>query len=260
MLTVTELNDSLNYDPLTGTFTWKAVLPRSSARVGDLAGSITKSGRLQLSVKGYRYYAHQLAWLAIYEEIPTRAILHKDKNYLNNAISNLELASDVRQPLTQKLLQELFDYNEDSGLLTRLKGVGGSTYSGEVVGHVHGRRGYRVVIVNGKPYQAHRLVWLLKTGDLPDAEIDHINGNRADNSWGNLRLATKEQNQHNAKLRSDNKSGVKGMKRNRDYLECRVAHEGEVAYKCFKASEEDLAIAWLRETRMRLHGEFANHG
>jgi hypothetical protein len=260
MLTITELDDRLNYDQLTGIFTWKAVLPRSTAKVGDPAGSITKSGRVQIAINGYRYYAHQLAWLAVYGEIPTRAILHKDRNYSNNAISNLDLALDVRQPLSQQLLKELFSYDDSTGLLTRLKGIGGTTYISEVVGHVHGNSGYRVVIVNGKSYQAHRLVWLWKTGELPDLEIDHINGNRSDNSWANLRLATKEQNQHNAKLRSDNKSGVKGMKRNRNYLECRVAYNGEVTYKCFKVGEEDLAVAWLQETRLRLHGEFVNHG
>lgn len=53
----------------------------------------------------------------------------------------------------------------------------------------------------------HRLVL-----NAPDGMgIDHINHNPLDNRKENLRLVTVAQNQHNAKVRKDNKTGFKGV-------------------------------------------------
>lgn len=49
------------------------------------------------------------------------------------------------------------------------------------------------------------------TGEWPPDEIDHINGVRDDNRWVNLRIATRGQNLCNARRRSDNTSGYKGV-------------------------------------------------
>jgi hypothetical protein len=53
----------------------------------------------------------------------------------------------------------------------------------------------------------HRLIL-----DAPSGiEVDHIDGNGLNNQRCNLRLATKDQNQHNSVIRSDNTSGLKGV-------------------------------------------------
>jgi hypothetical protein len=43
---------------------------------------------------------------------------------------------------------------------------------------------------------AHQLAFLYMTGSIP-IEIDHANGDRADNRWANLREATRKQNNGN---------------------------------------------------------------
>jgi hypothetical protein len=260
MLTLELLKQRLDYDQTTGEFRWATVLPKSSAKIGDLAGSTDKTGRLQLRIDGTRYYGHQLAWMYSCGSMPKLPILHKNGNFADNRLANLELCLDCTKPMSAELLKELFVYDHTTGEFRRRGSVGGSTRAGEIVGHVHGKRGYKVILIAGKSYQAHRLAWWYMAGVEPTGEVDHINGCRSDNRWDNLRLATKEQNQHNAKLRTDNTSGTKGMYRNGNFLECRVACEGEVYYKCFKVTEESLAIVWLQEARARLHGEFSNNG
>lgn len=74
-----------------------------------------------------------------------------------------------------------------------------------------GSGGYILIRVLGVVYRAHRLAWYMHYGEWPDAQIDHIDGRPANNAISNLRLASSSENNRNASLRSDNKSGVKGV-------------------------------------------------
>lgn len=58
---------------------------------------------------------------------------------------------------------------------------------------------------------AHRLIWIMQTGNAPLAEIDHKNHIRADNRFSNLREATSLENCRNQKLMSHNTSGICGV-------------------------------------------------
>lgn len=59
------------------------------------------------------------------------------------------------------------------------------------------KNGYGYVIVRGSRFLAHRLAFALVTGEFPTNDVDHINGDRLDNRWVNLRLATRQQNLFN---------------------------------------------------------------
>ncbi|QIG74378.1 HNH endonuclease protein [Rhizobium phage RHph_N65] len=71
--------------------------------------------------------------------------------------------------------------------------------------------GYKHGTVFGVTVDAHRVVWALKTGVWPEREVDHENGDRADNRFGNLRHVTPGENQKNRRKPSNNKSGVIGV-------------------------------------------------
>jgi len=70
--------------------------------------------------------------------------------------------------------------------------------------------GYISIYYQGKSIPAHRLAFLLMVGRLP-TNIDHINHDRTDNRWCNLREVTRIQNQQNQSRRVTNTSGVNGV-------------------------------------------------
>lgn len=130
---------------------------------------------------------------------------------------------DMATP-TQARVREIFNYNPDTGELTylprpRSEFTSDLPYSrhlkriGTRAGSAN-RDGYVKVYIDGSYHSAHRLIWLLMTGEwvsYPEFEIDHINGARDDNSWSNLRKVTKSQNQRNGSRRVNNTSGVHGV-------------------------------------------------
>lgn len=80
---------------------------------------------------------------------------------------------------------------------------------GDPAGHLS--RGYWVVSLNGKKLQAHRVVYELLKGAIPEGEfIDHIDGNRSNNNINNLRAVLRSGNARNAAKRVDNSSGTTG--------------------------------------------------
>jgi hypothetical protein len=97
-----------------------------------------------------------------------------------------------------------FNYDKETGVFTRAG-------SDKPCGTLCKKHGYIVVSVCGKQVRAHRLAWFMVAGKLPESDIDHIDGNRANNAWSNLRIATPSQNIANARLRKDTSSGYKGV-------------------------------------------------
>ena len=97
--------------------------------------------------------------------------------------------------LTQDLLKELFDYRD--GELYRKKYRSSNAQKGDLAGYVQ-KNGYRAITINGKIYRIHRLIFLYHHGFLPEF-LDHIDGNRLNNSVDNLRGATSQENNRNVK-------------------------------------------------------------
>lgn len=115
--------------------------------------------------------------------------------------------------LTAADARELLAFNEKTGVLRWRVDRRGKAKAGTKAGSVAGQ-GHIQVRINGIRYYAHRLVWLLAYGTWPPAgfDVDHVDGDRANNRLGNLRLATPAQNQANTtKLRKTNTSGYRGV-------------------------------------------------
>ena len=97
----------------------------------------------------------------------------------------------------------LFKYNKETGVLTRIRGKEMKTRDAY---------GYVLASIGKKLYKAHRIIWEMHNGAIQKGlVIDHINQIVDDNRLENLRIATKSLNAYNAKKRLDNTSGHVGV-------------------------------------------------
>lgn len=115
----------------------------------------------------------------------------------------------MNEVLTAARLRHLFRYNPETGIFTRNVSV-----SAELKGSLAGTRsakGYLDIAIDRKSYRVHRLAWLYMTGFWPTAQVDHINRDRSDNRWANLREASNAENAQNRSKNSNNSSGHTGV-------------------------------------------------
>lgn len=91
-ITASRLREVLNYDPLTGDFTWKA---RVSIRVavGKVAGSRHGGGYIEIGIDGASYLAHRLAVLFVTGEWPASEVDHRNGNRRDNSWLNLRVST-----------------------------------------------------------------------------------------------------------------------------------------------------------------------
>lgn len=158
--------------------------------------------------------------------------------------------------LTAARVREVISYNPKTGTFRWL-----STGTGRIQDSVGWMmQGYHWICIDGQSCAAHRLAWLYMTGEWPAVEIDHANGDRADNRFVNLREATNSDNAKNRKCRSDNKSGLKGVCFRKDKKDrpwhARIVIEGRRRSLGFYSTAEEAhevycAAAWLH------YGQFA---
>jgi hypothetical protein len=104
--------------------------------------------------------------------------------------------SPPSSPLSAEMARELFTYNPSTGILANRVRRGTRGLVGAPVGSDNGR-GHLIVKVGGRNYLVHRLIWLVVHGRWPADELDHIDGNPANNALDNLREATRAQNAQN---------------------------------------------------------------
>lgn len=119
--------------------------------------------------------------------------------------------------------------------------------------------GYRTVVFNQKRYAVHRLVYMMHNGYLPK-QIDHINGNRADNRIENLREVSNSQNRCNTGLMKSNTSGVKGVcwDKKSNKWSASVQYQNKRVRALFDTLDD--AKKFCVAKRGQVHSQYARHG
>jgi hypothetical protein len=145
-------------------------------------------------------------------------------------------------------LQELFLYDAERGVLI-------SRRTGGRVGEMH-EKGYLRVSVSRAKIRIHHIVWFLETGRWPDM-LDHVNGDRADNRFCNLREATYGGNAANRGAQKNNKLGVKGVRRARgNMFQANIQYRRRSIFLGHFNTVEAAAAAYAEAAR-KYFGEFA---
>ena len=134
-----------------------------------------------------------------------------------------------RKQVTPEFLATILRYDQLTGILTwrarplemfSHEGRGGqkknhsrwnTVFAGEIAFSYMNVCGYWVGKIFGQQYSAHRVIWALVNKEWPEDQIDHINGDRSDNRYVNLRAVSRLENSQNQKIASDNSSGLLGV-------------------------------------------------
>lgn len=140
---------------------------------------------------------------------------------------------------------------------------------GSLAGCLNKSTGYYVVMINGKTYMNHRILYQLYHNIIlgPDDVIDHVNRIRTDNRKENL---VKKTNQENCCNRNTNKNNTSGLKNIRilhrdgydDYY-IRIKVNYKVAFsKCYRTDRftEQEVIEIRNKKLLELHGDSASFG
>ena len=108
--------------------------------------------------------------------------------------------------MTQEYLRSILEYSSEAGEFrwkwrdSQVPTIN-ARCAGKVAGSENGQ-GYIKIVIDGRGYRAHRLAWLYMTGDWPKDQIDHINRDRADNRFCNLRDVSAKENVNNSRPRA----------------------------------------------------------
>ncbi|NDE62306.1 MAG: HNH endonuclease [Cyclobacteriaceae bacterium] len=141
--------------------------------------------------------------------------------------------------ITHENLKAILNYNSLTGVFTWAS-PRPKIRVGQKAGYLH-KSGYFHIEIKGKYYAAHRLAWFYMTGKWPKDQIDHINRNKTDNRFENLRECSNGQNRANSK--TANKHGLKGISykkwMTKKPWQAQITHKKRVIYLgCFASAEE----------------------
>lgn len=104
---------------------------------------------------------------------------------------------------------DLIRYEPETGKFYSLVSNSNVKVGQEVKGSVD-NKGYIRIGVGGRVIRAHRLAFICMGENLPN-QVDHIDRDKQNNKWSNLRASDQQTNQWNTSERKTNTSGHKNV-------------------------------------------------
>lgn len=148
-------------------------------------------------------------------------------------------------------VRELLAYCPETGRFTWKVSLSNRAAAGSIAGSSNDK-GYIEINIDGRRYKAHRLAWFYVYGEDPGrSEIDHQDLNKGNNAIGNLRLATRKQNNENIPTPSNNQSGFRGVSYRKGHKkwEAYIYHNKKRIHLGFFESIEAAAIVRSHKER-----------
>ena len=152
---------------------------------------------------------------------------------------------------------QFFEYDETSSSCLRWKVSRGRVKQGSIAGTLDSKNQWTVKL-NGVSLRAHRLVYILNHGSIPEGlEIDHKDRNSQNNIITNLRAVTHKENIINRVPKQKNPTGFRGV-----YLapsgrfRQTIGLHGTTTYLGTYDTQEEAAKAYDTQA-IGLHGDFA---
>jgi hypothetical protein len=263
IVTVDRINELLSFDKETGVFRWRKVHPRSSIRVGDVAGCVDKRcGYIKIKIDRVSYQAHYLAWAVTNGVYPSRLITQLNGDRTDCRPRNLEMKTDYRDGIDANVVRGLLNYDQETGIFTWKVNRSRTAKLGEVAGNIDILDGYVRISINGTLCKGHRLAWLHVYGEWPNGEIDHIHGIRHDNRISQLRevddLGT-AQNRGIGKANNSGRVGVSYLPKTNKYTAFIRANGVQYHLGTFDTFDEARSVR--RQKEAEFFGEYArDHG
>lgn len=112
---------------------------------------------------------------------------------------------------TEQALRECLFYDPETGVFIWLKTIHSHAVIGSYAGSVH-KSGYRVIQFQKRLFRANRLAFFFVKGEWPTGVIDHIDCDKSNDRFKNLRDVTHSVNMRNQhKAHKGNTSGYIGV-------------------------------------------------
>ena len=156
---------------------------------------------------------------------------------------------------SSKEIADLVSYCPETGVFRWKIKPRRALHAGAIAGGVKSS-GYYFITYRRTKYSAHRVAWLIMTGDWPPDQIDHINRDPLDNRWTNLRAATARQNHANRASVNRFGKGVFACRNGSGKFAARIYRAGKLRQIGTFPTVELAGQAYHAEA-VRIHGEFA---
>ena len=148
-------------------------------------------------------------------------------------------------------------YDPETGALTWAQRPAKGRRVGDALAMHDNGNGYMYTRVDRVGVAVHRLAFAVQMGRWP-VEVDHVNGDKADNCWANLREADRSTNEANVGLRRSSTSGFKGVgwHKARGRWRAHITRHGKHYSLGYFDTPEEAHAAYVRAAEI-MFGDFA---
>jgi len=166
--------------------------------------------------------------------------------------------------ITAEYVRDHYNYDPVTGIVTYRKNrkfvLIGSEVGTRASAGMNGNNQYIRTKCKGKVYRLHNIIFLYVEGRLPEGQIDHIDGDKLNNRWDNLREVTQSENSRNRPYSQIGISGVPGVSWNSAREEWKVSVNGNGRRIHLGYFDDFDKACEIREDAEIEHSYHENHG